>query len=270
MENNRSQHSELNNKSWSDIFDEFLSSPPTSSIFRLYLLSFCLWNKSVILYIFFGSADMGDKLAFLNWSKFIPFYNSTDSVYYAYLFLYLGPLIVSALIFILVFGIKTLKIPSIYYMIYRKHSKAEKIKLDEEILIEDKKAIIIDAKIKNETGQRKLSSIKEQSKPEIISDGENYEEAYKKFRKTSFFTHFTATYKQIYYDKKNNFRHGDLVNTFNRDLIEFLFNDKCFSYIATNKVANMETLNQPNHDQLKFNNKGEYYIKYHEWEIGIL
>lgn len=277
MENDRNQQSEQKNKSWADIFNDFLNSPPTSSIFRLYLLSFCIWNKGIILYILLGSADMGEKLAFINWSKFVPFYDPIDSIYYAYSSLYLGPLIIVILIFILVFGIKiTLfsfkikEIPSLYYIVYRKHIEAEKTKLNDEMEVTEMKTELIAKQLKNEGGQRKLTSIKERPKPEISSTGENYEESYKKFRKTSFFADFIGPYVNVYYDKKNDFSYEDLKNNFPQELVKFLFIDKCFSYIGTNKVASMETLNEPNNYRLKFNNKGEYYIKYFEWENEIV
>jgi len=285
MENDRNQQSELKNKSWADIFNDFLNSPPTSSIFRLYLLSFCIWNKGIILYILLGSADMGEKLAFINWSKFVPFYDPIDYIYYAYSSLYLGPLIIVILIFILVFGIKITvfgikitvfgfnikEIPSLYYIVYHKHVEAEKTKLNDEKEVTEMKTELIAKQLKNKASQQELTLIKEQSKPpEINSTGENYEESYKKFRKTSFFTYFIGRYVNVYYDKKNNFSYADLMNNFRHELVQFLLSDECFSHIGTNKVASMETLNEPNNDRLKFNNKGEYYIKYFEWENETL
>jgi|GEM_PF-5051959 len=278
MENDRNQQSELKNKSWADIFNDFLNSPPTSSIFRLYLLSFCIWNKGIILYILLGSADMGEKLAFINWSKFVPLYDPIDSIYYAYSSLYLGPLIIVILIFILVFGIKITvfgfkikEIPSLYYIVYHKHVEAEKTKLNDEIKVTEKKTKLIAEQLKNEVSQQELTLIKEQSKPpEISSNGEKYEKSYKKFKRTSFFTDFIEHYVNVYYDKKNDFSYADLTNNFQRELVQFLLTDECFSYIGTNKVASMETLNEPNNYRLKFNNKGEYYIKYFEWENETL
>lgn len=162
------------------------------------------------------------------------------------------------------------KIPSLYYKIYRAHFHAEEKKLDVKKSVADTKAALINVEIQNEVDQQKLTTIKELTKPKIIAGVENYEESYRKFRKTSYFPYFINRYQKVYYDKKNSFGYNDLTNIFDQKLTEFLFSDKCFSYPKTKELASIETLNGPNHDTLEFNSKGEYYIKYYEWEKGVL
>lgn len=49
-----------------DSFFSSLNSPPTLSLFRVYILSFIIYNKSLLLYIIFGSQSMEQKLLYHN------------------------------------------------------------------------------------------------------------------------------------------------------------------------------------------------------------
>lgn len=80
-------------KSWAGIFDDFVTNPPTASIFRLYLLSFLIWNESAILYLTFHNQSMWDKLK--NVYEFVPFHNEWS--------LYFGPFIPFTIIALIVF-----------------------------------------------------------------------------------------------------------------------------------------------------------------------
>ncbi len=99
INNNKMDTSGQIQNTW-DFAKNFLETPPTSSIFRLYLLSFIIWNKGVMLYILFGSADMADKLAVVNFGKYVPHFYQVSG-WQTFISMYLGPLI----IFILIYGI---------------------------------------------------------------------------------------------------------------------------------------------------------------------
>jgi hypothetical protein len=75
-------------------FKDFFETPPTQSLFRLYLLSFIIYNKSLILYILFSSIDMSEKLKYYNFSYYI-FYSE-----HAYISMYIGPAVISIFLYL--------------------------------------------------------------------------------------------------------------------------------------------------------------------------
>lgn len=272
MENSESQSQKEGSKSWSGIVDDFLNFPPTSSIFRLYLLSFVIWNKGVILYIMFGNADMGDKLAFINWGKFVIFSDlclsqSILGIVVTYISFYFGPILLGMVLCVLVFGFK--KIPSLYYLLHSKHIDIKRRLINEQGEVQKKELDLVSQGIEIQEKKEQLVLKKEQGKPVLKPGSDDFEKGYKNFKKTSFFEMFTGRYKRIFYDKRNTFTYSDLSGLFPQALIDFLIQEKVFTYVSNDhNYFDLASSNAPGNELIKFNEKGEYYIRYYEWEEG--
>jgi hypothetical protein len=152
------ENKQKDDKSWAGIFDDFVSNPPTASVFRLYLLSFLIWNESAILYLTFHNQSMWDKLK--NVYEFVPFHNEWS--------LYFGPFIPFMVIYIIVFlPVPFLKVEkewkSFYDFLFFKHQTNLKRRLYAATDVLEAKSTQLEKQIEvvekteqlNETSERK-------------------------------------------------------------------------------------------------------------------
>lgn len=139
-------------QSWSGIFNDFISNPPTASVFRLYLLSLLIWNESAILYLAFHNQSMYDKLK--NFYEFVPYPHNVYS-------LYLGPLIPLTIIYLIVFyKIRYLKVnnetKSVYDYLFYKHQTSLENRLRKETAVVNAQAAKLESEIKLNENKEKL------------------------------------------------------------------------------------------------------------------
>lgn len=160
MSNDIDQNTKTTEKNWAAVFDDFMG-PPTASVFRLYFLSFILWNKKVLLYLFFHDASMWDKLH--NIYEFVPFYSSVQSYYlqstFGFILMYGGPLLLAWILYGITHYPVCKKIEfSLYNSIFIKNISSKMIRAQYESELREKeienlnlnqKKTDIESKIKN-------------------------------------------------------------------------------------------------------------------------
>lgn len=288
---NISTNTAIEKISWAGIFETFLNSPPTSSVFRLYLLSFIIWNKGVLLYIFFAKADMADKLAFGNWSKYVLFQSCKTvntcevSKLSIFIIMHLIPLLIALIICLIVFGYK--KFPSIYSLVYKEHIKAEKDRLSDEIEVlekrkerTEKESSVVDEEIKTENKKEELRLVVENKLPKPIppKDLKDAENSYRNFTKTSLKRDFISNYEFLAYQQFNLFPIKYAYLKLGDALLIFLLRDECFCLedqspfkpkeyeiikIVKGLSGQIPLVENP---YIRFSKKGLYYIACTEWE----
>jgi hypothetical protein len=245
--------------SWAGMVDHFLKTPPTESIFRLYLLSFVLWNKGVILYILFGNADMADKLAIVNWRKYV-YVTDEGSIFSVNVSLYLGPMILALFIYYLVFSkIKRIGEISLYDYLFKKHHTAELDRLkvekdiaEKEIEVEDKKKEVIEKRVENIISEKKTKEELYKSAP--VPEDPKWKEDYEFFKKTNHFFLFGDMITDIFYSEKNAFEEPSnkyYVHSRYVGIFKYLVIDACID---------------KKNDYYFFSDKGKFFIKMYEFE----
>ncbi len=246
------------NKSWADLMYDFLNSPPTSSVFRVYILSFILWNKGIILYIFFGRADIADKLVYSNWSKYtaLPDFIKNNTYLFLekiniYVSIYLIPVFISAIIYSIVFKkFNSFDEKSLYDFLYAKHKDAEIARNKKEVEVIKSENAILSEEVKKKTAEinrSQLEKIIKETDPTIqwIRD-------YQKFKVLNFSYKFDKIIES-YYEKnakvkeKNNFS-GEVQFEIPKDIL---------AYCHSNGIIEIDQ----KEDKISVTNKGKYFIK---------
>lgn len=199
---------QLEEKSWASIFDDFVSNPPTASVFRLYLLSFLIWNESAILYLAFHNQSMYDKLK--NFYEFIPFHSEWS--------LYFGPLIPFTIIFLIVF-LPIIKVDnsrkSLYDIVFYLHQtnlKKRYAATTETLVI---KSAQIDKQIEVATKNEKLI---ETEKIAETNERNQWLEEYESFKiRTALYSIFIELAKKINSNKISFFHNDNYTWTMDRE-----------------------------------------------------
>jgi hypothetical protein len=264
-------HFKKEEKTLVGIFNDFLNTPPTASFFRLYILSFVAWNKSVILYILFDNNTMGYKLK--NWGTFVVNF-STDSHIFNTFSLYIGPLLVAYIFyFISLSKIFPVKLGLKKFVFEKKYSLYYLLKNIDRVqylqYLDDKKEVTkaeqeaVQAEIKAIKAIEKLEKIKPDLKiPEPVPKDPEWKKDWEDFKKTSY--HSSSTYFNRfileYRDSINNIK-------MNEDRVRNSFPETYLFNLVT-YFAKIKTLDFSDSDSesIVLNNKGKYLIDMYEWE----
>jgi hypothetical protein len=202
-----------------------------------------------------------------------------------YLSFYLGPVLFTCVIFFIVFQKLNFQIwffdfknVSFYNYLYKIHIKSEIERLKEEEKKEEAEKSKINVEKEKVAAQialidkkEEVEKKKEESKPNFILNNPTWEKDYLYFKKTSHFTNFKKAVS-LFYDTKNVFGYGMLKDHhFQPDVMPvyfYLIQDQCLSFVDKRRpnsiLSNQDSVTD--YEQIKFNKKGEFYIKYYEWE----
>lgn len=255
---------------WANIVDEFLNTPPTGSLFRLYIFCFIIWNKTLILFIVFDNSDMSEKLTRQVLNTYTPFAHS-----YPWLSLYGGPFLISGIIYML--SLKKFSLfndKSVYYWLKNIHLSQLEESYEQEIIVEQKKEkvlTLVEENLEKEKSNIEITKEIKKDAPQPPEDSPEWKEEYKLFKRTSHFRRFEYFVQSKYLDRKNVFdlySNGESQDEDHLLLLDYLIDDKCLAITEKSK----KPILKKEENFFSFNEKGIFYINsfFFEKENGLL